>query len=199
MNDVHPLESTPPPSKVEHPERKRSYSNHPFSGAKMLVSGRVYISKVESPWVGCDDPTLQMSWVKTGRTWHTNCWDRWKTQVSIVIYEQVWYLAGEAWHHRWWVWFNHLKIIFMWRWSSDPSCHSNSLRFHNSKFHLNCNSFFATHWKKWCLEDTCLSLFCRDHQDYTAVRKLTAGTWNPRKKKKNEVFFEDHIPFQLSR
>ena len=31
------------PLKIGHPKRKRSYSNHPFSGAKMLVSGRVWI------------------------------------------------------------------------------------------------------------------------------------------------------------
>ena len=28
--------------KIGHPKRKQSYSNHPFSGAKMLVSGRVF-------------------------------------------------------------------------------------------------------------------------------------------------------------
>ena len=31
------------PLKIGHPKRKRSYSNHPFSGAKMLVSGRVSV------------------------------------------------------------------------------------------------------------------------------------------------------------
>ena len=32
--------------KIGHPKRKQSYSNHPFSGAKMLVSGRVKNEKI---------------------------------------------------------------------------------------------------------------------------------------------------------
>ena len=41
------------PLKIGHPKRKRSYSNHPFSGAKMLVSGRVFKSHKKKiiPWV----------------------------------------------------------------------------------------------------------------------------------------------------
>ena len=34
-------ETNSSPLKIGHPKRKRSYSKHPFSGAKMLVSGRV--------------------------------------------------------------------------------------------------------------------------------------------------------------
>ena len=37
------------PEKRPKPNRKRSYSNHPFSGAKMLVSGRVeFLSSMQS-------------------------------------------------------------------------------------------------------------------------------------------------------
>ena len=39
-------ETNSSPLQIGHPKRKRSNSNHPFSGAKMLVSGRVYVYDV---------------------------------------------------------------------------------------------------------------------------------------------------------
>ncbi len=44
------------PLKIGHPKRKRSYSNHPFSGA-MLVSGRV---NIPVPWILWDTRPISL-------------------------------------------------------------------------------------------------------------------------------------------
>ena len=43
MADCYPQLTVAPESRPKRPKRKGSYSNHPFSGAKMLVSGRVIV------------------------------------------------------------------------------------------------------------------------------------------------------------
>ena len=47
---IHSLKLTAKaPENSPGPKRKQSYSNHPFSGAKMLVSGRVHPNNMVHP------------------------------------------------------------------------------------------------------------------------------------------------------
>ena len=48
-DQLHSMKTNSSHPKIGHPKRKRSYSNHPFSGAKMWVSGRVMKTRIH-PW-----------------------------------------------------------------------------------------------------------------------------------------------------
>ena len=59
------------PLKIGHPKRKRSYSNHPFLGAKMLVSGRVVIRRVSFTTQPLTFPmsenNISLAWLRMGK------------------------------------------------------------------------------------------------------------------------------------